>query len=111
LSKQENVWKTSVQKLSTLRTTERAEKQAMIHNISMNLAMAEVEIQWHHYENNQLKQKMIAQQILPCKLGKKGAEPPNDKSAKQIRDAVNIMDGTISHALMMGGGSVETELW
>jgi hypothetical protein len=90
---------------------EHAEKLAMIRNISMNPALAKVEIQWQCNESNQLKQKMIAQPILLRKLGKKGTEPPNDKSAKQICDAVNVMDGTILHALVCRGGTVEAELW
>ncbi len=90
---------------------ERAEMQAMIQNVSMNPALAEVEIQWQRDENRQLKWEIIAQPILLRKLGKEGAEPPNDKSAKQIRDAVNVMDGAILHALVSGGGTVEAELW
>jgi hypothetical protein len=61
----------------------------------MNPALAEGEIRWQHDKNIQVKQTIIAQQNLLRKLGKEGAEPPNDESAKQICDAVNVMDGTI----------------
>jgi hypothetical protein len=60
-------------------TMECTKKQATIRNISMKSALAEEEIRWQLDENNQLKQKMIAQQILLRKLGKKGLEPSKDK--------------------------------
>jgi hypothetical protein len=85
--------------------------RATIRNIFMNPALTEAEIQWQRDKNNRLKQKIIAYQILLRELGKEGAEPPIDESAKQIHDAVNVMDGTILHALVSGGGTVEAELW
>jgi hypothetical protein len=90
---------------------ERAETQETMRNISIKPALAKVEIQWQCNENNRLQRKIIAQQILLHESGKGGAEPPNDKSAGQTRDAVNVMDGTIPHVLVSGRGTVEAELW
>ena len=85
-------------------------KGATIANISRNPAFAATKIHTIRDESRCLHCQ-LACAVLFDAIEKDGAILPGGAKGNQIRKVVEIMDGTISKVLTLGGATVELELW
>ena len=85
-------------------------KRATIQNISMNPAMAAMEISKIREENRVLRRE-LARMVLQEAIEKDGAVLSEGASGDQIRRAVGIMDGPVTDALQSGAAPEALELW
>ena len=82
----------------------------MIQKISMNPAMAAMEIRMAREEIRRLRCE-FARAVLQKVIEKDGAVLPDGAAGDQIRRAVGIMDGPITKALQLGAAPEALELW
>ena len=91
--------------------SERPGLRATIAKISANPDLSATEIREARITIKKLERELAATRVLQDELATSGQTVPNDAAGKRIRDAVNIMDGTISRALESSGATVEAEIW
>lgn len=63
------------------------------------------------HNKKKLEKELTAARLLLKKLATSGTTVPNDAARKRICIAVNIIHGTISHALESSEATVEAEIW
>ena len=85
-------------------------KRATIQKISMNLAMAVMEIRMAREEIRCLRCE-LARTVLQKAIDKDGAVLPDGAAGDEIRWAVGIMDGPVTEALQSGAAPEALELW
>jgi hypothetical protein len=101
-----------INKVQISASSERPGLRATIANISANPDLSAIEIRECRMKIRKLEREAAAAtKVLLNELATSGRTVPDDASGKRIRDAVNIMDGTISDELKKSGATVEAEIW
>ncbi len=103
-------WGSEKIRLSIKPSTGCVEKRATIQKISMNPAMAAMEICKICKENRQLRCE-LAQTVLQEAIEEDGAVLLDGTSGDRIRRAVGIMNGPVTDALQPGAAPEALELW
>ena len=85
-------------------------KRATIQKISMNPAMASMEISKIREENRRLRRE-LARTVLHEAIEKDGAVLSDGAAGNQIKRAMGIMDGPVTEALQSGVAPQALELW